>query len=249
MEIHPPDHPVMTWKQFFIHMAIVVLGLLIAIWLEQTVEFLHHRYERKELIANNREECRDNAETTDNLVSYLAQETLLAHDWAALMEAAPVRDGSVTVAVPAGFRQREAQALLGFVRTQRVTPEMAVLATARESQTLQYLPTQTAQYFDWYEKVDEWGEGYIRSAAETKAEYDATMPGVVSLGVLPRANRVILSAATRDLAVQALRTWIAKLGYIRRQFAGLNIYFHATADGTLTGPDLRRWVQHQKTAK
>ena len=107
MEVHPPEHPIFTWKQFFIHMAIVVLGLLIAIWLEQTVEFLHHRYERNELIANNREECRDNAETTDDLVSALAQETLLAHDWAALMEAASVRDGSVTVAVPVGFRQRE----------------------------------------------------------------------------------------------------------------------------------------------
>lgn len=49
MEVHPPDHPVMTWKQFFVHMAIVVLGLLIAIGLEQSVEGLHRRGERLEL--------------------------------------------------------------------------------------------------------------------------------------------------------------------------------------------------------
>lgn len=48
MEVHPPDHPVMTWRQFFIHMATIVLGLLIAIALEQSVEKLHQRHEVKE---------------------------------------------------------------------------------------------------------------------------------------------------------------------------------------------------------
>lgn len=38
MEVHPPEHPIFTWKQFFSHMAVIVLGLLIAIGLEQTVE-------------------------------------------------------------------------------------------------------------------------------------------------------------------------------------------------------------------
>ncbi len=49
MEVHVPDHPVMTWKQFFVHMGIVVLGLLIAVSLEQTVEWLHRRHQRAEL--------------------------------------------------------------------------------------------------------------------------------------------------------------------------------------------------------
>lgn len=49
MEVHPPDHPVMTWKQFFIHMAIVVLGLLIAIGLEQGVELLHRKHQREDV--------------------------------------------------------------------------------------------------------------------------------------------------------------------------------------------------------
>ena len=30
MEVHPPEHPIFTWKQFFVHMATVCLGLLIA---------------------------------------------------------------------------------------------------------------------------------------------------------------------------------------------------------------------------
>ncbi|HEY4011476.1 MAG TPA: hypothetical protein VGM11_15080 [Acidobacteriaceae bacterium] len=49
MDIHVPNEPVMTWKQFFVHMAIVVLGVLIAIALEQTVEWMHHRHQLHEL--------------------------------------------------------------------------------------------------------------------------------------------------------------------------------------------------------
>ncbi len=46
MEVHPPDHPIHTWRDFFIHIATIVVGLLIAIGLEQSVEGLHHRHQR-----------------------------------------------------------------------------------------------------------------------------------------------------------------------------------------------------------
>ena len=60
MEVHPPDHPVITWKQFFVHMAIVVLGLLIAIGLEQSVEALHRRHQRHQLEQDLRSEAIQN---------------------------------------------------------------------------------------------------------------------------------------------------------------------------------------------
>jgi hypothetical protein len=49
MEVHVPEEPVMTWRQFFIHMGIVVLGLLIALMFEQSAEWLHHRHQRHEV--------------------------------------------------------------------------------------------------------------------------------------------------------------------------------------------------------
>jgi hypothetical protein len=49
MEVHVPEEPVMTWRQFFIHMGIVVLGLLIAVAFEQSAEWLHHRHQRHEV--------------------------------------------------------------------------------------------------------------------------------------------------------------------------------------------------------
>jgi hypothetical protein len=45
---HPAHHAATTWRDFFIHIAIIVLGLLIAISLEQTVEYLHHRHQGAE---------------------------------------------------------------------------------------------------------------------------------------------------------------------------------------------------------
>ncbi len=44
MEVHPPEHPIHTWRDFFIHIVTIVIGLLIAIGLEQSVEWFHHRH-------------------------------------------------------------------------------------------------------------------------------------------------------------------------------------------------------------
>jgi hypothetical protein len=57
MEVHPPEHPIFTWKQFFIHMATVCLGLLIAISLEQSVEALHRDHQRHQLKSDLRAEA------------------------------------------------------------------------------------------------------------------------------------------------------------------------------------------------
>src|ERR1700751_113859 len=49
IDVHPPHHAATTWRDFFIHIATIVIGLLIAIGLEQTVERIHHSHERSEL--------------------------------------------------------------------------------------------------------------------------------------------------------------------------------------------------------
>ncbi|MGA8940551.1 MAG: hypothetical protein WB439_15425 [Acidobacteriaceae bacterium] len=49
IDIHPPQHTPITRRDFFIHLGIVVLGILIAIALEQSVEALHQAHQRAEL--------------------------------------------------------------------------------------------------------------------------------------------------------------------------------------------------------
>jgi hypothetical protein len=48
IEVHPPHEGVHTWRQFFIHIAAISIGLLIAIGLEQTVVYFHHRHQLRE---------------------------------------------------------------------------------------------------------------------------------------------------------------------------------------------------------
>jgi hypothetical protein len=41
LDVHPPHEAIHTWKAFLIHIVAIVIGLLIAVGLEQTVEFFH----------------------------------------------------------------------------------------------------------------------------------------------------------------------------------------------------------------
>jgi hypothetical protein len=49
LDVHPPHAATHTWKDFFIHIATICVGLLIAIALEQTVEAVARSHERAEL--------------------------------------------------------------------------------------------------------------------------------------------------------------------------------------------------------
>jgi hypothetical protein len=49
LEVHPAHHAASTWRDFFIHIATIVIGLLIAVGLEQTVELVHHRHQLRDL--------------------------------------------------------------------------------------------------------------------------------------------------------------------------------------------------------
>ena len=59
LDVHVPQ-ATHTWKDFFIHIATIVVGLFIAISLEQTVETIHHAHERHELVEDMRIEARQN---------------------------------------------------------------------------------------------------------------------------------------------------------------------------------------------
>ena len=51
LDVHPPHHAASTRRDFVIHIATIVIGLLIAVCLEQTVEIIHRHTERENLRA------------------------------------------------------------------------------------------------------------------------------------------------------------------------------------------------------
>ena len=60
VEVHAPQEIIHTWRSFFIHIATIsAIGLFIAIGLEQTLEFFHHRHQRAHLEEQMREVFED----------------------------------------------------------------------------------------------------------------------------------------------------------------------------------------------
>jgi hypothetical protein len=83
LDVHPPHHAAHGWRDFFIHIATIVVGLLIAVGLEQIVEHIHERYQlsetreslqhereanRKDLIQDSADWRWEMAELENNLV-------------------------------------------------------------------------------------------------------------------------------------------------------------------------------------
>ena len=49
LDVHPPHGSAHSWRDFFIHIATITVGLLIAVGLEQTIEAVHRHKERAEV--------------------------------------------------------------------------------------------------------------------------------------------------------------------------------------------------------
>jgi hypothetical protein len=60
LEVHPPHAAAHNWKDLSIQIATITIGLLIAIALEQTVEYVHHRLQAREMAARLHEESLQN---------------------------------------------------------------------------------------------------------------------------------------------------------------------------------------------
>jgi hypothetical protein len=86
LDVHAPHQSIHTWKDFFIHIATIAIGLLIAIGLEQTVEFFHHQHqlhEARERLAieldHNREVLRLNLDSVKNTQAELERDMAVIH--------------------------------------------------------------------------------------------------------------------------------------------------------------------------
>jgi hypothetical protein len=58
LDVHSPHQALHTWKDFFIHIATIVVGLFIAVALEQSVEAINRRHEAAALREDLRQESR-----------------------------------------------------------------------------------------------------------------------------------------------------------------------------------------------
>jgi hypothetical protein len=143
IDIHPPQHAPMTRREFFTHLFIVILGILIAIGLEQTVEALHHWHERAALIEDFHRECSHNLQVFDYDLDVLRQGLAWQRASLAVLRDARPQGGFITVTMPQPPAQNNLQA-----------PSRSVWSVAKTSGKVDLLPENLAEVFD---RVD--GEG------------------------------------------------------------------------------------------
>jgi hypothetical protein len=90
LDVHPAQHAANSWNDFFVHIATIVLGLLIAVGLEQTIEYIHHRHLASEARASIQRELIQNASILQkNEDRLLADQQTLEKDLELLDSSAP----------------------------------------------------------------------------------------------------------------------------------------------------------------
>jgi hypothetical protein len=138
LDVHAPHESIHTWKSFLFHIATIVIGLFIAVGLEQTVEFFHHRQIREQLEDQMREvfagDIQSDAasiEQLDGFREYLFQ-----------VRAAIIArlDGRQEPAPPATTDPRMA--------TFTTFPTLAPYDAAKENGTVAYLPTARIRIYN-----------------------------------------------------------------------------------------------------
>jgi hypothetical protein len=169
LDVHPPHEAAHTWKDFFIHIATIVVGLLIAIGLEQSVEYFHHRHQLHQLHEDL------HAESLRNLHIALTD----IDD----SEALHTRDMAIYQEVVMAHRDHRAPFLhttLGH--SNYVKPASAVWTVAQQSGTLGLLPRDEAQlYVRVYSLVDQASGVLAQGNAASSKLLDALSPGVAVL--------------------------------------------------------------------
>jgi len=140
VEVHPPHHPIMSVKEFLIHMLAITIGLLIAVGIEGLVELHHERKLVNEARETLREEIDHNSKTvSDALPDIESEKTAMADNIKLLTRITenPKDKDAQLGAIRAGFN------IVGLRNT--------AWKTAQATNALAFMPYDEAQrYADIY---------------------------------------------------------------------------------------------------
>ena len=133
LDVHPPHEAVHTWRDFFIHIATIVVGLLIAIGLEQAVELFHHRHQAHRLEEALRAESQKNLAHIDK-------------DIAIMQHLIQITEQNKSSLEQARSTHHKPEFIDFDPADEWLFPTNAVWAAARDSGTLSLLPAEQARH-------------------------------------------------------------------------------------------------------
>ncbi len=139
LDVHVP-HPTHTWKDFFIHVGTICVGLLIAIGLEQTVEMFHHRHQLHQLEQSLDQEVKRNHQLAQKDIAELDQ----------LMRIEEQNKLAIQASIDAKSQGPLALVASPLIESSGSTtwsvPTSATLTAARYNGTLSLVPQQQAVF-------------------------------------------------------------------------------------------------------
>ena len=193
LDVHPPHTPTHTWKDFFIHIATICVGLLIAVGLEQSVEAVHHRHQRHALEERLRIEAKNNiAVVHQNLVRLHEQNDYIQKMLVAL-NAAPEVQGHIDLDL-AQFTQ--SKTALYYALTQ---PARTTWTVAKSTGGIGLLPDEEAQVYarlDYEAEQIEADLEFVHAQDEIQQLYDARKG-------MPASRARYLTLGERDALLKA----------------------------------------------
>ena len=208
IDIHSPHKSDHTWKDFFIHIGTIAVGLLLAIGLEQTVEFFHHRDQVAQLTEQMRTEAQSNLPLIRDSVARLkVQATYIRSLEDALFAGKPSGDSVDVRGVP----PNAGSALY-------VSPSRATWSAAQSAGLAALLPADRAKLFarlDYNTVEDIGADDDLHETLRTlvsecaRAHYDHANPAVQRISLSHRDDLLfqleqVDGALRRSVAILAL---------------------------------------------
>jgi hypothetical protein len=182
LDIHPPEHTPHSWRDFFIHIATIVLGLVIAIGLEQTVEAIQRHHEREELREQMLEVLRN-----DLNVDAEDQQQLNGFRSLLVEQQSGIRARRAGTSVPPALPPNDVR-----MKTSLDFPSLAAYEAARQSGIVSVLPANEIRLFNrielqrdmlsvdvhlYFVAVNEW-ESFAERFQDSRG--NATFGGVIT---------------------------------------------------------------------
>lgn len=204
LDVHSPHEPIHGWRDFLLHIATITIGLLIALGLEASVEWMHHRH----LVAVARENIHREVE---------GNQQLLPQNLAHLREDALRMQGNIVVIRQLRDHPRAPHGKLSFNLDWSQFAGSA-WSTARSTGSLAYMPYDELQSLSQiYSQQD-----YVNSLGATLFTDQGKAPSIVAAEVnvedLQLDQLAQLMGKTTDLLAQ-LDALEQRLGELQKSYA------------------------------
>jgi hypothetical protein len=214
LDVHASHAGIHTWRDFFIHIATITIGLLIAIALEQFVEHLHHLHQRHQLQNDLLEEAKRNRDILAEDLGLESQGAWFRQVLAATKSISGSQTAISLPLMPCIPGTLGANGMDATVRSKYFAPSDAVWVTARDAGLIIHLPVEDARMYarlahnynlqaaardrfaDACERIDSLHTRYASMIPDKTGDVWAVNQA--------QANELADAAATADTALRAL---------------------------------------------